>query len=1217
MSALDNLGGNSQPGGVSALDRLGTTPNYTPSGVPTSSTSQIQNLYSLAQQHGGSVAEAANELVHPQTSILSTMSDTFKKAFTGFVDVLSVPSEAVAGLIDPNMSVSDAIKTHERMSDVVFGKRNPNMTTVGKVGDFFVRTATDILTDPLTYLTFGGSAGVFGLKALPEVTLGLAASQKLGLVKDGEELTKVFTKGVSAGVGEDLLKYSNLLVKQAGGKMGLEDSIARMAGKTGALGEQIAGEVGTLTTKATTDAAKTAGKTITDFEGQDFKNLMKTTLESPLNIDYAKKAFSNLLENNPGLAQTLVDKGGVKFFGKTVVSSQRIASALQLVPGMKAIDELTTPTRMALGALFNPSIIKTANGYQRIPEEMTNLMTAARNFKDVTGSDTLKTVSDLLRTNEVTVPELSHVMDALSTRKVPADPKLANIYMRMMDMNASSKAFVEARGGHIGTMENHVGLVLNPTDTKKVSYAGKPSGKIGAAETAAHAKFIAQTGQNVLRDVPTLERTAAQLPGGRALLNEIGNAGSVQDVGFAIGRHTEDYISHLQASGKSVEQAMSDAHTQSLLALRHQVDRLPQNAEYIGRAEAAISKATGEVKTLAEKEADAAAGAIESPGTSLPMKDQFFQDNAGTIFKRVGTTAAELKSVGIEGFDTNLATSMATRFLQNINQGITHEFVNNLGSNFGMLASEAPTGWVPLEFSKANEAAALALGKQGEQILYHPTIAAAAQEMFGSLSKDPATGDFLKFYDKLQSYWKGSVTSIFPQFHGRNAVSNVLLNFLDLGYHVFNPATHTAAIDLLNKDRVAGDLSRQMLGSGAKAIEAQTKYAELMGRKVFTDATGQEYTFGELRSAMKQHDVAFRTDISGQADIYNDRERMFTNLAQNDSKLFGKEVGVKTKAAAKALNPFTLEPGNFAPVKYGRVVGNAIESQARIVNFLSNLRATGDVLHAAQRTKMFLFDYQNLSNFERSFMRRVLPFYTFTRKNLELQVNTLLSTPGRIESQLTALNTLGETLSGGQQLTPAEQAALPDWIKSGIGVLANRRGSTVNILTGFGTPIEQPFQALQSNQLMGAISPLIRLPVEQASGYSFFQGKMLSDVTNAAAFKDAPAPVRDFIGFTKINGRRSDGTPFTWYESLHPENMNLVLNMPFGGRVLSALKQMQTQDVSTQYKTLQQVVGVRPYSFDVVQEQAKRDRELQDKLSTLLTKAGITAQFTKTYVPKY
>ena len=78
-------------------------------------------LLQLAQDHGGAVAEAANELMHPKTSILSTVSDGFKSAFSGFIDTIQKPSEVVAGILSDKYSVSDTIKNHIKVSDVLFG----------------------------------------------------------------------------------------------------------------------------------------------------------------------------------------------------------------------------------------------------------------------------------------------------------------------------------------------------------------------------------------------------------------------------------------------------------------------------------------------------------------------------------------------------------------------------------------------------------------------------------------------------------------------------------------------------------------------------------------------------------------------------------------------------------------------------------------------------------------------------------------------------------------------------------------------------------------------------------------------------------------------------------------------------------------------------------------------------------------------------------------
>ena len=59
------------------------------------------------------------------------------------------------------------------------------------------------------------------------------------------------------------------------------------------------------------------------------------------------------------------------------------------------------------------------------------------------------------------------------------------------------------------------------------------------------------------------------------------------------------------------------------------------------------------------------------------------------------------------------------------------------------------------------------------------------------------------------------------------------------------------------------------------------------------------------------------------------------------------------KGIAKKVLPVSQQ---FAPFKAGRELGRAIEEQARLVDFLANLKNTGDVSLAAQRTKQFLFD---------------------------------------------------------------------------------------------------------------------------------------------------------------------------------------------------------------------------------------------------------------------
>ncbi|MEK0325140.1 MAG: hypothetical protein QQN63_05495, partial [Nitrosopumilus sp.] len=671
------------------------------------------------------------------------------------------------------------------------------------------------------------------------------------------------------------------------------------------------------------------------------------------------------------------------------------------------------------------------------------------------------------------------------------------------------------------------------------------------------------------------------------------------------------------------------------------------------------------------------------------------------------------------------------------------------------------------------------VSKSDQEFVYHPAVAKRVEEFMGNVINDDATNDLLKNYDKLQNLWKASVTSMFPAFHGRNAISNVFLHMMDIGVHSLDPRLHALTVNLSVKSRKMNRLLTRMEGVGdvsvskelgplakearkfdtaeefvkaqpklfhgtqiketteqlkprrifniekkgiflsssleeasisgkvksfslspdtklkqidvvsdsvasekvldkqinkaisegfeavryknvsiegvesihtivfdtqkiltksqltdifnkvkrtspLKGLEAEARitdifervkkapegdatkaldeYTKLLDTQVFEDATGYNWKFGELHQVITQHNIAFTRRITSNIDITRKPEEAI-------DALWG-----ATTARGKAAK-FLPTGQKFIGFRAGRGIGTAIEEQARLVDFVANLRATGDVNLAAIRTKQFLFDYANLTNFEKHVMRRIIPFYTFTRKNLEVQARALMTTPGRSVAQIHALTNLGEVLSGAE-LTKEERDALPDWIKSGVEILKSKRGETVEILGSLGTPLEQPFQAFQPNNFLGSISPILRVPVEQASGYSFFHGKALSDVTNAAAFKNFPEIIKNFIGFTEIKGNRSDGTPFVWYTSLRPERMHILLNLPPTSRVLTSLKQIQAADVSGQSKILQQLVGLRPFSFDLEQEATKRERELKEKLEKLLINAGVVAKFSRTFIPK-
>lgn len=1051
--------------------------------------SSSQGLYDLAQAHGGAVAQAANEIYHPETGILSSIGAGLKSAFKGFMDVISVPSEAIAGIISPDLSVSDAIKNHTTPSDVIFGDKDPNATTYQKIGSFLVRTATDILLDPLTYVTFGAGEGLLGLRAGTEISLGERAAATLG--KDAAETANLNKRG------QQVYSYLKKVQDQAGGKTAAE-------------------------------MVRTGDQTL-DLAGDELQTLLKNTIDSPLQPDFAKKALSALLEKNPAYTAELLDQGGIKMFGKSILSGQRIRSSLSMIPGMTQLDAVTAPTRMAISALFNPNIVKAGSQYVRLPQEYVDMATKWADFAKASGSAKIQSLDSIVKNFNLSETEARYLTAALEYRRIPTDARLASAYKSTLGFNENEWNDLVKSGllSKVTRIEGHVPHILVKNGVSSIPFKMPPSVATGATELRQMARFTdINTGSTIT-----------------------GHAGSMGLKAITDGEN----------AGKFMNKAG---------------DIFDRTVEPIHNAGTDADKALSELEgTL-----------LKNPKDAAKMLD-------------------DMHSAGFSGFDDNAITAIAARSLKNAKANSTQYFLKDLAANFGHDAATAGDGMVRISSSaldKASTGIIPTLGKEGE-LLYHPAIAAHVEKFMGSLINDDATMDFLKRFDSLQNAWKATVTSLFPAFHGRNAISNVLNNYLDIGVHALNPRINAMSLNMLNLDRQVQKLQAVVMGAGEDAAKSQAKLTDMLSRTMFTDATGHEWSFGELRQVVKNNNIAL-TPHAGitSADLRDGSEAV-------KSRFFKPTSLFSTDAVGRAV---------AYPFKKGQDFGSAIEEHAKMTNFIANLQNTGDVTLAARRTKQFLFDYGSLTNFEKTFMKRLIPFYTFTRKNIELQIRSLIHTPGRIAAEAHAVNTLGEVISGGQQLSDDDYKALPDWVKSGIGILTKKNGDQITMISNFGTPLEQPFQALQMNQLLGSVSPLIRLPVEQAAGYSFFQGKPLSEVTNAAAFVHAPKAVQDLIGFTTLQGKKSDGTPYTWYVSLHPEMMNLVLNLPPTTRVFSALKQMDAVDVSGQEKILQQLTGVKPYSFDLQRERDKREKETMTQLETILTDAGVTAQFKRTFIPK-
>jgi hypothetical protein len=817
--------------------------------------------------------------------------------------------------------------------------------------------------------------------------------------------------------------------------------------------------------------------------------------------DFVKRAIVNMAEKSPELSKKFFEQGGMKFFGKTVISGGRISRVVHSMPGISLLDEKTLPIRNTAYALFHRDA--TAK-FGKLPQEFADLKQKYLDIGRVKSADAIDHAIDIARANDLNQQEAEIIANAIEAKLPLADERLANakgLFEQVLGRNRKEEL---RRGIEVGELPNYVPHILVEEPVKNIPYKVEGARvKLGAAKERG-------IGQVINPEIPTrLHKLATEAQG-----------------------------------TKSVEEFVAKQSKSKIT--------LPEN--------------------------------IKS------WEDFYKMSNEVVIGKGEVIKQATIKEIneafGKEFFDPNVVNAVATRSLASARATTTRDFLREVGQKFGALADEAPSNY------KAAGA------KELKDMKFHPAIAEQIDKFNKSFIGDEATSNLLRTFDKIQSLWKASVTSIFPAFHGRNAISNVFLNYLDMGKAALSPAKHALSVELQIKNRALKNLEFKILKGGAEKEVAQKQLGELLSQKIMTDINGKEWTFAAIHDAIRENRVAFSNDFLGFLDI---PETVGKQMKQTETAIS------QTKRVAQAVNPLSVENLAF---KAGRKVGNAIEEQARILNFITNLEKTGDVLTSAKRTKQFLFDYQNLSDFERNVMRRLIPFYTFTRKNIELQVTQLFKDPGKFATQAKLFTNISKSMSGAA-LSDDERKLLPDYLQGGLGIVTARDGNNVQVVNALGTPFEQIFQAVQKNQLLSSLTPAIALPLQAAVKRNFFKDRPIDEDDNAAAFQNAPDFVKNYIGYTERKNKDGSVRPV----ALNPMRLFILSNMPPTARVLSSIRQLEAQNVSGKLKLMQQLTGVKPYLADLEAEAAYDEKQKYRELQDLLDKAGIVPTFTKSFIP--
>ena len=321
------------------------------------------------------------------------------------------------------------------------------------------------------------------------------------------------------------------------------------------------------------------------------------------------------------------------------------------------------------------------------------------------------------------------------------------------------------------------------------------------------------------------------------------------------------------------------------------------------------------------------------------------------------------------------------------------------------------------------------------------------------------TGPFGKFYDLALSRWKAQAL-LSPGYHGRNFMTAVFMNHLaGMNGGMWHEWRHFRRIARANRK------------GGAEGVEQALS----------------EIKDPKLREA-------FRTTWNDRGAIFGERgvegiEEVYNSAAGRGGLLSRKAKG---KGVRRGLDPTSSE---FYGYRANFAAAGRVEKMARGPLMIDGLMKGMDPDAALQRVMTHHFDYSELSHMEERWLKRIIPFYTWTRNNVPVMTEYIARKPGGVMWYLHAKRNI-EAHSEAEDVVPRyfQEAGA---IRTPFQVGSDTPGQGDTGGGQFYAAPDLPFLNLNDtfnfSQLMSQVSPLIKAPYEISAGKKVFNDAPLKD----------------------------------------------------------------------------------------------------------------------------
>lgn len=446
---------------------------------------------------------------------------------------------------------------------------------------------------------------------------------------------------------------------------------------------------------------------------------------------------------------------------------------------------------------------------------------------------------------------------------------------------------------------------------------------------------------------------------------------------------------------------------------------------------------------------------------------------------------------------------------------------------------------------------------------FEPAVANQLTRSYKALTNQEEINKFLKVYDGAQNWWKMWSLGIRPAYHAKNTIGNLWNSYLG-GLTTPKPYGDAAAFQVkVAKNNLSGKIA---------GYPTEELYDAMMTRGVF----GQGQYGGDISRTLE------------------------------------------SQIAGGNRNPFTLSTSN--PILQGGFkLGQTIEDNARIALFIDQLNKGASFDKAGNHVRKYLFDYGDVNPFEKDVLKRAMPFYTWSRKNIPLQLEALATQPDKINKINLAINNIQQA----NQVEQPDLSQVPEYIReqAPVYVGSNAEAGTVsaipltNLIPTFDIAAITKFlntetapQGIQKGKLgtalstvMGGVSPLIKAPLEYLANYDFFRKKTIQEEEGQLAdFLGVPMPVHlaklasNIIVLNELD-RANPGSIFG-SRIVDPVTKEVTTLNSFLG--LGTPRESRT-DLPEEQRLTQYLTGIRIFDIDMGEVERRQVEQMKKDINSI------------------